>query len=82
MGRSTSPTLPNGFIRALDTGGNASTYAGGPNVGMNTPVGVALSLNTGNLFATDQGIHSIFSVPVHAASPSRNRRGATMTLRR
>jgi serine/threonine-protein kinase len=51
----------NGFIRALDTSGNASTYAGGPNVGMNTPVGVALSLNIGNLFATDQGIHSIFS---------------------
>jgi hypothetical protein len=51
----------NGFIRALDTSGNASTYAGGLNVGVSTPVGLALSKNTGNLFATDQGIHSIFS---------------------
>jgi hypothetical protein len=51
----------NGFIRALDTSGNASTYAGGPNVGVNTPVGLALSKNTGNLFATDQVLHSIFS---------------------
>ena len=51
----------NGFIRALDTSGTASTYAGGPNVGVNTPVGLTLSKNTGNLFATDLGIHSIFT---------------------
>jgi hypothetical protein len=51
----------NGFIRALDTSGNASTYAGGPNVGVNTPVGLTLSKNTGNLFATDHVLHSIFS---------------------
>jgi len=51
----------NGFIRALDTSGNASTYAGGANQGVSTPAGVALSKNTGNLFVTDIGIHSIFS---------------------
>ncbi|MGH9828783.1 MAG: hypothetical protein ACREDR_36640, partial [Blastocatellia bacterium] len=52
----------NGFIRALTTSGTASSYAGGPNIGMSTPVGLALSKNTGNLFVSDQGIHSIFNI--------------------
>ncbi|MGH9760769.1 MAG: BACON domain-containing protein, partial [Blastocatellia bacterium] len=61
----------NSFIRALNTSGNASTYAGGPNIGMNTPVGLALSKNTGKLYVTDQGIHSIFSVNSGGAPSTR-----------